>query len=183
MSEKLVKVEKYGNVSEAELARVHLEAAGIPAFLANAQMVTTEWILGNAIGYILLEVPEDHAAAAVEVLDEFRAHHKLTVSQESLAPGETDCLQCGAVFEPGTSTCASCGWSYLGTEEVSPNDDHTPHPAADNEATKHQEMTEAELATRYAPDGPRSPKQNLIFVYSILIGGNIICAAILYFLR
>jgi hypothetical protein len=41
-------------VSEAELARGFLEELGIPAFLANAEIVAMNWLLANAIGYVKL---------------------------------------------------------------------------------------------------------------------------------
>src|SRR5262245_49308333 len=38
--------------ADAELARDYLEKQGIPAFLANAEIVAMNWILANAIGFI-----------------------------------------------------------------------------------------------------------------------------------
>jgi hypothetical protein len=64
MTDDLVTVGQYQFLAEAEAARMHLDAEGIPAFLSDAETVNMDWLLGNAIGYIKLAVPRGQADAA-----------------------------------------------------------------------------------------------------------------------
>jgi hypothetical protein len=57
---------------EADLAREYLKEQGILAFLMDAKTVAMIWILGNALGYIKLQVPPDQAALALQLLREVR---------------------------------------------------------------------------------------------------------------
>jgi hypothetical protein len=73
MSDQLVTVESYQFLPEAEAVRMHLESEGLSAHLADAEAVSTEWVLANAIGNIKLRVPESQADAARAVLSELRS--------------------------------------------------------------------------------------------------------------
>ena len=68
MSEKLVTVGAYSMPWQADIARATLEAEDIPAFLADANMVSMNWLYSNAIGGIRVEVPEEFAEQAIKVL-------------------------------------------------------------------------------------------------------------------
>jgi hypothetical protein len=71
---------------EADLAREYLEEQGVHAFLRDAKTVAMIWILGNAIGYIKLQVPPDQAALARDLLREVR--DVKTESEEIEGEGE-----------------------------------------------------------------------------------------------
>src|ERR1043165_3719990 len=62
--EELVTVASFQLANEAELAKLHLEEAGIHSFLADVETVNWDWFLGQAIGYIKVQVLQSQAEAA-----------------------------------------------------------------------------------------------------------------------
>jgi Putative prokaryotic signal transducing protein len=69
MSNDLVTVATFADPVEANLAKNRLEASGVRAFLANEETVDMDWLLGNALGWIRLEVGDQDADAARAVLN------------------------------------------------------------------------------------------------------------------
>lgn len=69
MPEGFVKIRSYWSPDEANLAKIHLEAHGIPVELEGAMMVATAWIDANAIGGVKLLVSRDDAEQATEILE------------------------------------------------------------------------------------------------------------------
>ncbi|HEY5329089.1 MAG TPA: DUF2007 domain-containing protein [Acidobacteriaceae bacterium] len=65
---KLVTVGKFRDLPEAFIARSVLESAGIECFLQDENTVRTDWFWSNMIGGARLQVAEEDAAAAAEVL-------------------------------------------------------------------------------------------------------------------
>jgi hypothetical protein len=63
-----VTVAQYPFRTAAEAARVRLEAEGIAAFLCDAEVVDMNWLLGNALGWIKLQVPAADAERAAAIL-------------------------------------------------------------------------------------------------------------------
>ena len=111
MAEPLVTIEQYQFLPEAESVRMHMESEGIEAFLADAETVSTDWALGNAIGYIKLQVREPQVEAARTILDQLRARR---AARDAL-PNEIEesrCLACEAELPPDQRSCPKCGWSY-----------------------------------------------------------------------
>jgi hypothetical protein len=107
----LVTIGSFRFVTEADTLRLHLAEAGIPAYLMNAQTVNADWFLGNAIGYVKIQVASDQAVAARAIFEETEALWK--ARRERSQPGElAACLACGAPLTSEESTCAECGWSY-----------------------------------------------------------------------
>lgn len=64
----LVAVKSFDNPLEAHAARAFLEAEGIQAFISDSEMVGAASYLGNALGYVKVEVPRDDAEKAAERL-------------------------------------------------------------------------------------------------------------------
>ena len=64
----LVTVATFPNAMEANFAKGCLEAAGIPAFLADEQMVGMNWHMSILLGGVKLQVCADDAEEAVEIL-------------------------------------------------------------------------------------------------------------------
>ena len=89
----LVTVAKYRDLSEAIVARAALEAADIPCFLKDENMIRMDWAVSNALGGLRLQVSEQDEAKARDVLSAPRP--------ESIDFGE----------EPGFEqpTCPTCG--------------------------------------------------------------------------
>jgi hypothetical protein len=65
---KLVTIARYSWPYEAELAKSHLEAAGIMAFVTDEYMVNLNWFYSNAMGGLRLQVAEQDVEAAKEIL-------------------------------------------------------------------------------------------------------------------
>jgi hypothetical protein len=130
MNDRLVTVESYQFLPEAEAVRMHLESEGIAAVLADAETVSTEWALGNAVGYIKLRVPQSQADAAQAILKELRSRRlERGQSPESDAIGR--CLSCDSPLRPNQTKCEQCGWSYTDNEDESDEAQSPGETAAD----------------------------------------------------
>jgi hypothetical protein len=70
LSADLVTIERFRDLPEALLAKGKLESAGIRCFLADSELVRTDWLWSNAIGNMRLQVRPEDAADALEVLHE-----------------------------------------------------------------------------------------------------------------
>jgi hypothetical protein len=120
MPETLVTVKTLQFLPEAEAAKMHLAEHGIRAFLSDAEVVNMDWLLGNALGYVKLQVASDQAEAAQAALREFTPQRREEDETADAADVADTCLSCGAILPAGQSVCASCGWSYgEGGEEAS----------------------------------------------------------------
>lgn len=93
MSDSLVTVASFTYPWEADLARSKLEAADIPAFVTDAETVSLNWFLSNALGGVRVRVPKEYEDKALAVLNA-EVH-----AVEWVAPGKQaahPCPQCGA---------------------------------------------------------------------------------------
>ena len=66
----LVTIERFRDLPEALLAKGKLESAGIRCFLADSELVRTDWLWSNAIGNMRLQVRFEDAKEAIEILNE-----------------------------------------------------------------------------------------------------------------
>jgi rubrerythrin len=114
MNDNLITIATFPYVAEAEACRMHLDDAGIPAFVADAEVVTMDWLLGNAIGYVKLQVPQSRAEEAAAIMARRPRQHQQDVDGPSEA---TACLACGTQMAEGQDVCPSCGWSFHGEDE------------------------------------------------------------------
>lgn len=122
MSDRFVTLESYQFLPEAEAVRMHLASEGINAYLADSETVSTEWSLGNAVGYIKLQVPQYQWDQARDLVEELRQRrHERDLSPESDAIGR--CLACNASLSPNQSKCEQCGWTYADADD--PSDEFT----------------------------------------------------------
>ena len=118
MEEQLVTVETYQFLPQAQAAKLQLEGNGITVFLADAETVNMDWLLGNAIGNIKLQVPAEQANQALTLLDEMRekARERREAEEEEDDDERVKCLACGAKIPENQARCPSCGWSYAAEE-------------------------------------------------------------------
>jgi hypothetical protein len=91
MSDRLVTVATYTEPTSAHLAREQLEAAGVRCFLTDDQTTGMDWLLGNAIGWVKLQVAESDAQRAVAILENLRP---------VAAPEPTAITEAGPAGEP-----------------------------------------------------------------------------------
>jgi hypothetical protein len=87
---------------EAELAKAHLEAAGVRAWLVDDGIVAANPLLANAVGWIKVQVAPDDEERALIALEH--------LAQE---PVDGGCLSCGAKMSESDTRCGACGWTYL----------------------------------------------------------------------
>src|SRR5690606_14037290 len=66
----LVTVATFVTPLEAELVRARLDEAGVEAFVADAELVTADWTMSNAIGGVKVRVAVEDAERARAVLSE-----------------------------------------------------------------------------------------------------------------
>ena len=116
--DKLITIAAFDFPADAETRRVVLEQEGIRTFLADGNLVGTDWFYANAVGGAKIQVAESDVERARQVLAEYAApEHE--ASEESL-PEDVSfaCQECGkSITFPGdrcghVETCPECG-SYV----------------------------------------------------------------------
>lgn len=65
----LVTIKTFLDPHEANICKSHLESAGIPSFIKNESFVGNNPILSNAVGGCELQVKEDDAKKALEIIE------------------------------------------------------------------------------------------------------------------
>ena len=85
MAEGFIKLRSYWSPDEANLAKLHLEAHGIPVELEGANMVATAWIDANAVGGVKLLVKASDAEDAQNILDQ---HSETSTIQDAAEESE-----------------------------------------------------------------------------------------------
>ena len=91
---RLVTVQRYRDLADAYVARSLLESAGIPAWIADENLVRMDWFYSNLVGGMRLQVDEREEAAAREILEE-RAPGTITYGEEEVYVQPT-CPKCGS---------------------------------------------------------------------------------------
>lgn len=96
MSDDLITLWRYRDLSEALIARSKLDAEGFDCFLADDNAIRLNWFWSNALGGVRLRVREDEGEAALSVLaqeipETFTAEE---VGEEYQQPA---CLKCGSM--------------------------------------------------------------------------------------
>ncbi len=115
MADELITVATFRFAHEAELARLHLAEVGVRAFIADAETVAMDWLLGNAIGNVKLQVPRDRAEEAAGILaneQRLRLEDHPDTDEDDDEDETGFCLACGEELPEDESKCPSCGWSY-----------------------------------------------------------------------
>ncbi|QJW96488.1 putative signal transducing protein [Frigoriglobus tundricola] len=85
MAGKLVTIATFDQAAKARLAQNALEAAGIKAAVADETIVQMDWLLGDAVGWVKVQVMDEDADRAVAVLEEALGAEDEPVDQEALA--------------------------------------------------------------------------------------------------
>lgn len=88
----LVTVATFSIPYEAQLARGLLESNSIEAFVADEQMIGINWLYSNALGGVRLQVTENNAEQAMQLLD------------SEVEPANVDSQP-----EDGWEVCGNCG--------------------------------------------------------------------------
>jgi hypothetical protein len=112
MTDRMITLATYRFAPKADLARMILEQEGIPAFIADSNIVTADWFLGNAIGYVKLQVAASQAEAALTILQNNPQLLDAGSRNENEAEDHMTCLACGERMPDDAHQCKACGWSY-----------------------------------------------------------------------
>ncbi len=92
-----VTVGEYSFPLDAHLAKIRLEAEGIPVLLADEEIVSANWLYSNAVGGVKLKVRPDDEARARGILDSEPPTHVKTDPWEESG---LKCPRCGSVHAP-----------------------------------------------------------------------------------
>jgi hypothetical protein len=91
---RLVTVRRYRDLAEAYAGRSLLESAGIPAWIADENLVRMDWFYSNLIGGMRLQVDESEETAALEIL-EAEAPETITYGEKEVYV-QPICPKCGS---------------------------------------------------------------------------------------
>jgi len=140
----LVTIATFSHPTEAYVPKSRLEAEGISSFVADADMITTNWLYSTAIGGAKLQVREEDAERALEILN-LKAEPAEWIEEEfGKAREDEKCPKCGSLnihyerfakrwlflswlilqfplpFMKGKWECQDCGhaWRVEETQEI-----------------------------------------------------------------
>lgn len=89
----LITIATYSFPHEAHVAKANLDAAGIPAFIADEHTINMQWLYSNALGGVRLMVPAQYAEMAQEVLSQDFSHLLEAQFGEDIV---SRCSRCGS---------------------------------------------------------------------------------------
>ena len=112
----LVTIATFGSPPEAETARLVLDDAGIPVFLAGLETDSVLRIWN--IAEVKLQVRQSDAEAAAAILAEKQAAMPDDSPTETEDSDRTSCLSCGQPIPDEATACPACGWSYADDQET-----------------------------------------------------------------
>jgi hypothetical protein len=90
MNDELVTAAVFGDHTQAVVARMHLEEAGIPAFLLDELMSAGLFVVGGATGGIKLQVPANRLEEAVRLIDDRLPGHSAPVNWSDIDVGQPE---------------------------------------------------------------------------------------------
>lgn len=96
---KLVRFKFYETALEANRDKQILSENSINSFIANEQLIQSDWLLSQAVGGIQLQVFEEDTEKAKQVLEDYKNHEQFSLEVEhTIANPEFDfvCPKCGS---------------------------------------------------------------------------------------
>jgi hypothetical protein len=87
----MVTIRTCASLPDAQVVQSHLRGSGIEAFLPDELTVQFNWLWANAIGGVRVQVPEEDAERAVEILEDESASHVQEAAKS--------CSHCGAALK------------------------------------------------------------------------------------
>ncbi|MFI5380143.1 MAG: hypothetical protein ACHRHE_12660 [Tepidisphaerales bacterium] len=84
----------YVNIYRAHIARIRLEACGIPCYLDNENLVGLDWYYASAVGGAKLNVPEEEFAEAREALIPDVMEPEMDTSPDPPGGAVMRCIRC-----------------------------------------------------------------------------------------
>jgi rubrerythrin len=108
----LVTIATFYKATEAEAVCALLNEAGIPAFVADAELANTNFLLTTAVGGVKVQTAAVDAERARALVDAQGGFRRGEPDEEEEEDGSTKCLACGTTIAEDDDTCPKCGWSY-----------------------------------------------------------------------
>ena len=140
MTDELITIGSYEFVAEAEIAQMFLRENGVNAFLRDQNIIAMDWLLGNAIGYVKLQVPQSQIETARELLAAFK-EDSAGDDEEGSARSRV-CSSCGLVLGDVTEICPACSDAKGDTESVELDEDVEPSDAFEEDEERHSIMSQ-----------------------------------------
>jgi hypothetical protein len=118
----LITVATFSFPHEAHLAKMRLDAEGIPAFVADEHTINMQWLYSNAMGGVRLQVPAQFVEDAQRLLNEPDDFDPTEFEQAAeLSPGPDAepeiCTRCGGALgepQPTGRRPAFLAWLLIG---------------------------------------------------------------------
>ena len=82
--------------TQAHIARLKLESEEIDCIIVDENLIAMDWLLANAAGGIKLQVPEEQAARAFQLLQTETQSNQNPISDEPIYDGLERCPTCGS---------------------------------------------------------------------------------------
>jgi len=117
MIDKLVTIDEFSNVYEADMAKMYIENEGMYVFLADFNIVAFDWFLSNAVGNIKLQVRTADVERAMALLAKARPTFGMGKPLDANESDDLTCLACGTAMLEDQVKCGECGWGYEGDGE------------------------------------------------------------------
>jgi membrane protease YdiL (CAAX protease family) len=114
----LVKLTAFGTVTEAKVARLALREEGVAAYLADDDLITTNWLLANAVGGVKLLVASSDADRAIDILAKYKAEERASTGDMTGKDMTFACQNCKETISFAgdraghVEVCPKCG-SYV----------------------------------------------------------------------
>ena len=117
----LTKFKFYETALEANRDKQILAENGINSFIANEQLIQSDWLLSQAVGGIQLQVFEEDLVKAGEILDDYQENEKFALEVDhTIENPEFDfvCPKCGSnhIYKDDRAT-SFFGISLLSSEK------------------------------------------------------------------
>ena len=90
---RLVTVSIHSDPIEAHILRCRLEAEEIPSFIVNEHHIRMNWLMSNALGGVLVQVPKQFTSQALSVIKDIEAG---TYEIRDEEPEAQTCPKCGS---------------------------------------------------------------------------------------
>lgn len=115
---RLVTIATFSHPLEAHVYRGRLEAAGIPAFVADENTVVANWLYSNVVGGAKLQVWEEDAASAKELIESGESGDEAP-SPDEMAESKPEpiCPRCGSTdvyYQKYARRLVFASWFFLG---------------------------------------------------------------------
>ncbi len=95
MTQNKIQIASFSFPHEAHIAKASLEAANIPATIADEHTINMDWLYSNALGGVRLFVPDKYAEEAKLIIEQDYSENVDQIFEETIEDKKT-CPSCGS---------------------------------------------------------------------------------------